>query len=190
MALLKSPQIDIWKNEKMGITWMIRDINGVRIFSHGGGTLGQISILQLIPERNFVLAVLTNAGIGGLVAQETSRWALKHYLELEIPDPKPIESSEEELASYAGHYSRPYADIDLGMLAGKLVGMQKIKMGFPTKETPPPPPSPPASLALCEKDRLLITDGPSKGGLLEIIRKSDGSIGWLRFGLRLHERQA
>ena len=189
MALMKSPQITIWGDYKMCITWPIRDINGVHVFSHGGGTLGQISILQLVPERNFALAVLTNAGIGGLVAQETSRWSLKEYLELEIPDPKPIESSEEELASYAGFYSRPYADIELGMLAGKLIGIQITKKGFPTNDTPPPPPSPPASLALCEKDRLLITDGPSKGGILEIIRRPDGSIGWLRFGSRLHERQ-
>ena len=189
MELMKSPQIDIWGDEKVGITWMIREINGVRVVSHGGGTLGQISILQLVPERNFALAVLTNAGIGGLVAQETSRWSLKHYLQLEVPDPKPIESSEEELASYTGYYTRPYADIELGMLAGKLIGIQTTKKGFPTNDTPPPPPSPPASLALCEKDRLLITDGLSKGVTIEIIRKPDGSIGWLRFGGRLHERQ-
>lgn len=190
MELMKSPQVKIWREVEVGITWMIRDIKGVRVFSHGRGTLGQISILQIVPERNFALVVLTNAGIGGLVAQETSRWALKEYLELEIPDPKPIESSEEELASFTGHYTRPYADIDLGMLAGKLVGLQKIKMGFPTKDTPPAPSSPPSILALCEKDRLLIVDGPAKGLMCDVIRKPDDSIGWLRFGDRLHERQA
>ena len=189
MGLMKSPQINIWGDQEIGLTWMIRDINGLRIFSHGGGTLGQVSILQLVPERNFALAVLTNAGIGGLVAQETSRWALKHYLELETPDPKPVESSEEELASYAGLYSRPYADIELKMQAGKLIAIVTTKKGFPTEETPPPPPSPPMSIGLCEKDRLIVLDGPARGDTAEVIRKPDGTIGWIRSGLRLHERQ-
>jgi hypothetical protein len=30
-------------------------------------------------------------------------------------------------------------------------------------------------------------DGPFKDGLAEIVRKPDGSIGWLRFG-RIHPR--
>ncbi|MFC1948534.1 serine hydrolase domain-containing protein [Chloroflexota bacterium] len=190
MGLMKSPQVTIWGNEKIGITWGIKDINGVRVFSHGGGTLGQISILQLVPEQNFALAILTNAGIGGLVVRETSRWILKHYLELDIPDPVPIESSEEELASYAGHYTRPYADIDLGMLAGKLIGIVTFKGGFPTKNTPPPPPSPPMSIGRCEKDRLLVLDGLAKGDRTEVIRKPDGSIGWLRSGARLYMCEA
>lgn len=190
MELMRSPQITIWGDEKVGIAWMINEIDGVRVVSHGGATTGQVSLLGLVPERDFAMAILTNANRGGLVTQEVRRWALKQYLELEMPDPKPIESSEEELASYKGRYSRPFADIDLGLLAGKLVGQLRIKGGFPAKDTPPAPTPPPMSLALCEKDRLLILDGPFKGGRGEAIRKPDGSIGWLRFGLRIHVREA
>ena len=190
MELMRSPQITIWGDEKVGIAWMINEIDGVRVVSHGGSTTGQVSLLELVPERDFAMAILTNANRGGLVTQEVSRWALKQYLELEMPAPKPIESSEEELASYKGRYSRPFADIDLGLLAGKLVGQLRIKGGFPTKDTPPGPAPPPMSLAICEKDRLLILDGPLKGGRGEAIRKSDGSIGWLRFWLRIHVREA
>lgn len=190
MELMQSPQVTIWGDERVGIAWMINEIDGVRIVSHGGGTTGQISSLELVPERDFAIAILTNADRGGLVTQEMSRWALKRYLELEIPDPKPIESSEEELASYTGRYSQPFADIELGMLAGKLVVQWKIKGSFPTKDTPPAPAPPPMSLALCEKDRLLVLNGPAKGGRFEAIRKPDGSIGWLRFGGRIHVREA
>lgn len=190
MELMQSPQVTIWADEKVGIAWMINEIDGVRVVSHGGGTTGQISLLGLVPERDFAMAILTNANQGGLVTQEVSRWALKQYLELEMPDPKPIESSEEELASYKGRYSRPFADIELGLLAGKLVGQLRIKGGFPAKDTPPAPTPPPMSLALCEKDRLLVLDGPAKGRRGEAIRKPDGSIEWLRFGLRIHVREA
>ena len=190
MELMQSPQVTIWRDESVGIAWMIKEIDGVRTLSHGGGTLGQISLLMLVPERDFAMAILTNADRGGLVTQEMSRWALKHYLELEMPEPKPIESSGEELASYTGHYSQPYRDIELGMLAGKLVGQLITKGSFPTKDSPPPPVPPPMSLALCEKDRLLVLDGPTKGFRCEAIRKPDGSIGWLRFGGRIHMREA
>ena len=44
------------------------------------------------------------------------------------------------------------------------------------------------SLALCEKDRLLVMDGPYKDSKMDILRKADGTIGWLRMG-RLHVRQ-
>lgn len=118
------------------------------------------------------------------------RWALKEYPGLEVPEPKPIESSEGELAPYVGRYSRPYADIELGMLLGRLVGQQKSKGSFPTKDTPVPPPPPPMPLALCENDRLLVLDGPARGGKADIVREPDGSIGWLRYGGRLHVRQA
>jgi len=187
---MQSPQVSIWMNESVGIAWMINEIEGVRVFSHLGGTTGQVSLLQLVPERDFAIAVLTNADLGGLLTQETSRWVFKQYLELEMPDLKPIESSEEELAFYTGHYSQPYMDIDLGMLAGKLVGQWKVKGSFPTKDSPPPPVPPPMSLALCEKDHLLVLDGPTKGMRGEVIRKPDGSIRWLRFGGRIHIRES
>ena len=46
------------------------------------------------------------------------------------------------------------------------------------------------SLALCDKDRLLVMAGPFKDATAEIVRKPDGSIGWLRASGRIHVRQA
>ena len=88
-----------------------------------------------------------------------------------------------------GRYSRPFADIELGILGGKLVGQVTYKGSFPTRDTPPPPAPPPMTLALCEKDCLLVMDGPLKDTRAEIVRRPDGSIGWLRAGLRLHVRE-
>jgi len=190
MTDMQSPQVTIWGSEAWGLTWAIEEIDGVRQVSHGGGTVGQITLLALIPEHDFAVAVLTNANRGGFLTREVSRWALKQYLGLEIADPTPIEASEEELTPYVGRYGRPFADIELGVLGGKLVGQMTYKGSFPTKDAPPPPAPPPMSLALCEKDRLLILDGPFKDAKAEVVRKRDGSIGWLRASGRLHARQA
>ena len=108
-----------------------------------------------------------------------------------MPDPTPIEASVEDLAAFVGLYSRPTADVELGLLGGRLIGQWTSRTRFPTEDSPPPPPAPPASLGLCEKDRLLILDGEAKGDRADILRKPDGSIGWLRTsGGRVHVRQA
>jgi len=189
ISQMQSPQVTIWGSEMWGLSWAIDDTHGARQISHGGGTMGQISLLTLVPEHDFAIAIFTNANQGGFVTRDVSRWALKEYLGMEIDDPAPIESSEEELAPYAGRYTRPFADIELGILGGKLVGQVTYKGSFPTKDAPPPPAPPPMSLALCEKDRLLVLDGPLKDARLDVVRKPDGSIGWLRAGLRLHVRE-
>ncbi|MFN2151644.1 MAG: hypothetical protein ACK2T5_08615, partial [Anaerolineales bacterium] len=81
-----------------------------------------------------------------------------------------------------GSYQRSFADIHLGMLGGRLIGQLIFKKGFPAEDSPPPPPPPPFTIGLCEEDRLIVLDGPLKSGRAEVIRKADGSIGWLRFG--------
>jgi CubicO group peptidase (beta-lactamase class C family) len=188
MAQMRSTQATIWEGEAWGLSWAINDIGGMRQVSHGGGTLGQISQLALLPQRNLAVAVLTNADRGGTVTQPVVKWVLKEYLGLEKDEPEPAEASEEELAQYVGHYANPFSDVDIGLLGGRLVGQTTYKKGFPDQDSPPLPSPPPASLAMCDKDRLLVMDGPDKGDTAEILRRSDGSIGWLRVG-RIHVRE-
>jgi len=147
-------------------------------------------LLLLVPERDFAITILTNAGSGSTVTRDVSRWAVKHYLDVESKDPTPLESSLDELIPYVGRYVRPFTEIELGILCGRLVSQVMPKGGFPTENTPPPPPPPPMSLALCERDRLLVLDGPYKDAQAEIIRRPDGEVGWLRTGGRIHVRQA
>jgi hypothetical protein len=77
----------------------------------------------------------------------------------------------------------------LGLLAGKLVGQVIYKQGFPSQDVPPAPPPPPMTLALTGEDRLIVTDGPFEDTQVQILRRPDGQIGWLRFGSRIHVRQ-
>ncbi|MBN2240929.1 MAG: beta-lactamase family protein [Dehalococcoidales bacterium] len=189
MTLMQSPQASVWGNHHVGLSWWIEDMDGVRKIDHGGGTLGQVSSFEMVPEKDFALIVLTNDGRGELVIKEMRRWAYNRYLELEIPEPKPVPSTEEMLAEYAGFYGRTFADIEMGMLAGRLVLQLKYKQGFPTQDSPPSPPPPPMSMGLCEKDRLIVLDGPMGGVTVDVIRKEDGTIGWIRAGLRLYVRE-
>jgi CubicO group peptidase (beta-lactamase class C family) len=190
IAQMQSPQVTLWEDEAWGLTWAVNQVDGKREISHGGGTNGQISQLALVPEHGFALAVLTNADRGSELTRAVRRWALKEYLDLEATKPQPIESSEEELAQYVGCYRGYFADLELGLLGGKLVAQTTYKRSFPSEHVPPPPAPPPMSLARCEPDRLLVIDGRFKDTLVDVIRNPDGSIGWLRAGGRLRARES
>jgi CubicO group peptidase (beta-lactamase class C family) len=186
---MQTPTVNVWKQEHWGLTWAVDDTYNTRLVSHGGGTTGQVSQLIFAPQHDFAVAVFTNSGEGGRVTQEVTRQALKAYLGIEIVDPEPLEASAEQLAPFVGDYTRPFADVHLGLLGGRLVGQLLFKMGFPTKDSPPPPAPPPFTLGMIEEDRLMILDGPMKSSKVDIIREADGSIGWLRAG-RIHKRVA
>ena len=115
--------------------------------------------------------------------------ALKAFVGLERPKPQPVDAPEAELAVFVGRYSRPMLDLELGMLGGRLIAQAVYNAGFPAKDSPPPPAPPPATLTLCEKDRLLVLDGIKKGATIDVIRNPDSTIGWLRFGGRIHRRE-
>jgi CubicO group peptidase (beta-lactamase class C family) len=186
---MHSPQVVRWGAESWGLGWATQQIGDTLQVSHGGGTKGQVTLLALIPEHGFALAVLTNADRGGFVTDSVRRWALKEILAIEDAKPQPIESPAETLAEYAGRYRGFFDDLELGLLGGKLVGQATYKRGFPSEDVPPAPAPPPMSVTRCEEDRLLVLDGPFKDALGDIVRKEDGSIGWLRFSGRLHVRE-
>jgi hypothetical protein len=188
MAEMKRPQVRIDSfNDAIGLAWMLRDVDGVRLASHGGGTTGQVSLLEMAPERQFALALVTNCDEGGLLVDAARKRALALYLGLDEKEPAPIETAEETLQEYAGRYMRPFADVELVVEGGRLVGTMIFKQGFPSQNVPPPPPTTPIPCAPYAADRLIVTDGSFKHSRLEMIRQEDGTVGWCRMG-RLFKR--
>ena len=190
LSLMQTTQAPIWKDESIGLSWLLDDVDGTRLVSHSGGTTGQVSQLTLVPEHDFAAVAFTNADLGGFVTDAVIDWVLKHYLAIGDPKPEPIEAAEEALVAYVGRYDNPFAGIDVGLLGGKLVAQVVQKRGFPSEDTPIPPAPPPMSIVPCDDDRLLVVDGPFKGGIVQIGRELDGSVAWARSGGRIYVRQA
>ena len=188
LAQMHAPHATVWEDAHWGLTWSIDDSAPVRRVSHGGGTAGQISLLTLVPERGFAVAVLSNADRGSVLTRDVTERALKEYLDVEIERPAPIESTHEDLTQYVGLYRRPFADLELGMLGERLIGQISYKQSFPMRDAPLPPPTPPFSLTRCEEDRLLVLDGPFADTTADVLRKDDGTIGWIRVG-RIHVKR-
>jgi len=190
LAIMREPQIQTGDRD-MALTWFVREVEGVALAEHDGGTNGQMAHLMLAPEAGFALAILTNhSPAGNDVLRELSRVALRLYLGVEEPELEPIDLSPEQLAEYAGDYSNPWADVELRAEERRLVGQTTPKAGFPTKDTPPLPPPPPATLAFYDTDRVFVEEGPLTGTQSDFVRDDDGSIAWFRSGGRLHAKRS
>jgi len=176
-------------DDKMALSWHLSDAGGVRQVAHGGATLGQVAQLTLVPEHELALVVLTNSGSARALTKRAVRWVLGEYLDAVVTDPELIEADAETLREYVGTYRRPFMDVELRLDdQGRLLGTATQKRGFPEADSPHSPPMT-VSLGLAAPDRLVMTAGPRKGDGVEIIRRKDGSVGWVRLFGRIHARE-
>ena len=175
--------------DAMGISWMLNDLAGVRLVSHGGATNGQIAQLTLAPEKGFALVILTNANRGREVTRDLANWALQHYLSLQPPALHYQTLTEAELQPYTGYYKAQLSEVEVTAANGGLILQIIPQPGFPEKDSPAAPTPPPAPAAFFAEDRVIITDGASKESKCEFIRNEQGDVVWFRVGGRIHRRQ-
>lgn len=188
LAFMQQPYVPAANGESVGVSWFIRDLAGVRLIRHGGGTKGQVSTFLVAPERQFAISVLTNSERGDELIQRVTRQVLHSYLDVDEQDPEPIEASPADLHEYEGSYESPRVRLILSVRGNRLVLEEISQGGFPTPESPPGPAVPPVTAALSAKDWLIVLDEPSKGVRGEFIRE-DGEIRWLRIGGRMRRKQ-
>ncbi len=184
-----SPQHWIWKKkEAVGFSWFIENVNGTHLISHGGSTNGQVSGLFLVPDKQFAIGVCTNSSRGGALINLISQWALREFTEVE-KDEEIQQTLTPDFSELVGRYLRPFAEIEIGELDGRLTAEMNYLGGFPTKDDPPYPNPPPLTFVATELDRFVVPDGPAKGAVIDIMR-DDGGVGWVRFQRRLFAKMA
>jgi CubicO group peptidase (beta-lactamase class C family) len=114
--------------DAVGIAWWLRDVDGVRLVSHGGNTIGQDSDFIMVPQRDFAVIALANSSPNGSeLNQQVSRWALQTCLGVVDRDPEPAELGEAELRRYAGRYETIAATVDITIRDGRLLATPEIK---------------------------------------------------------------
>jgi CubicO group peptidase (beta-lactamase class C family) len=181
----------------VGISWLMRDVDGVRIVGHGGTTIGQYSEFIMIPERNFALISMTNCGPNGSeLNDQLVRWALEHYLGVIDKEPEPILLGDEALVPYVGRYETIVATVDITAEGGRLIAKVKVKPEQaeilraagedPDEEQPPIP----LSFLAPEGDRYVIPEGIAKGMKGYFTRDADGNVNGVHVGGRLATRVA
>ncbi len=105
--LMRTPFIDAGAHYRTyGQGWCIWDYPENKTVEHGGATMGFRAQLTSIPEKNFAIAMLTNADSGSSAMQDVEAWAFMHYLGFARPKPDVTTRSKKELDSFTGVFSR------------------------------------------------------------------------------------
>jgi CubicO group peptidase (beta-lactamase class C family) len=107
-----------------GLGWRLSDWDGVRVIGHGGGTIGQISFLQAIPERDLVVVLLTNSPTPTGLWHDLGGWLFETLAGVRMPRvPRPDGPVPDllPLDHYAGRYERLGARFDITIEDGSLI---------------------------------------------------------------------
>ena len=169
--------------ESMGLGWIIGNWDGEKVIGHGGGTIGQYSFLQVLPERKFGVLLLTNAPGGGLLWRDLGRWIFEELASVKMPElPKAPESPPKlDLSRYAGTYRRLHMDTELKVKNGKLVGTVVYKGSLATVGQP-------QEFALTPIDAETFVMGEAAGVAEFMDFDSNGRPGFVHAGGRVSKR--
>ena len=175
----------------VGITWMIRHIGDQRLYTHSGGTNGQISLFAVAPDHQFACVIVTNADRGGELTGPVLAHAFDALLGVRASGAKATQRSADDLAAYAGDYHGTLSDLRLRVNDEGTLMLQSIpKGGFPLPDSPARPASSEMRVGWHGADQIEVLDAPFTGTRGDFLRTADGAIDWLRLGSRLARRQS
>lgn len=186
LELMRTPQLRKQStDDDMGIGWHLRTVGPIHTASHGGTLAGHILLLEIVPERNFAIAVLTNSNVGWRLIQDVEREALKSYLGAAyalnqgiahrglvetLPSYEPL-AKQPDLTPYLGTYARPTNTVVVHAENGKLFVQDHQNSGRAGFDWP---------VSFFGPDRTVVMDGPEKGQTIEFVRDAGGKVNWVR----------
>lgn len=180
-------------DDDIGMAWHLRTVGGLKVASHGGTLAGHILLLEIAPERNFAIAILTNAQNGWRLIQDVERAALQSYQQATfapnqaiahrglvetLPTATPL-AVQPDPAPYVGRFLRPSNAVLVSADGARLSVQELPNTGEPRPAMP---------IAFFGTDRAVVTDGPDRGQSIEFIRAADGTVTWIRIVGRIAVR--
>jgi CubicO group peptidase (beta-lactamase class C family) len=180
-------------DDDIGIAWHLRNVGPIRTAAHGGTLGGHILLLELVPERDFAIGILTNANNGWRLIQDVERAALKSYhgatfaanqgiahrgLVETLPAVGAL-AIQPDPAPYVGRYVRPTNAVVVRAENRRLFVQVVPSNGTPQGEM---------AVSFYGPDRAFVTDGPDAGQSIEFIRAPEGRVMWIRVVGRIARR--
>ena len=192
---MKEPTVELRASalgDALGICWFLRDVDGVRAVGHGGSANGQFAELLTVPERDFAVVALSNAGPDGIPCnQAVVRWALQTYLGVTDRDPQPLLYDESRAREVAGSYEIDAMTLTIAAVRAGLTLDVRIKPEIrAAADTELPPDHAPADLGLLPggADEYIITSGGLKGQRGFFTRDEGGGVVGVDLAGRLFHR--
>ena len=196
LEMMRTPQLHKQgTDDDIGIAWHLRNVGPLRVAAHGGTLSGHILLLEIVPEKNFAVGILTNSINGWRLIQDVEREVLKQYhgatfpknhaiahrgLVETLPNVEPL-AAQPDPAPYAGRYLRPMNAVSVRVESGRLVVQEIPNTGDPRPTMP---------IAFFGPDRAVVTDGNDKGQSIEFVRDNNGQVNWVRVVGRVAVRAA
>lgn len=180
--------------DAMGISWMLKDVDGVRVVSHGGSTLGQQSAFDMVPEKKFGIAVMTNGGSAGSdLNHGLVRDVMAHFVGLKDVDPEPQNRDAADLSEFVGDYDTIAIALEVRESRGHLVVAMTAKPAFleaigASAEDFAEPPTVVGMIG-AEGDRFVVSEGDGAGMKGYFARNEAGEVSGIHMGGRLAPRQ-
>ncbi|MFJ3876371.1 serine hydrolase domain-containing protein [Streptomyces sp. NPDC090077] len=175
-----------------GICWFLREVDGVRTIEHGGSANGQFAELVIVPERNFAVVALSNAGPDGIPFNRAAvRWALEHYLGVVDEDPEPLPYDGARAREVVGDYANDAMTLTVATDGAELTLAVTIKPEIrAAADFEMPADYEPAALGLLpgDGDEFIVTGGGLQGQRGYFSRDADGSVAGIDLGGRVFNR--
>jgi CubicO group peptidase (beta-lactamase class C family) len=137
-----------------GLGWLMHEWGGKKVIGHGGGTIGQLSFLEAIPEDGLVVALLTNGMSGGLLWRDLARWLFDELAGVQpaLAPKVPANPPALNLERYAGTYERLGLRNTVTLEGGELV-LRAEPTGAVAELQQGQPPAPPVHLRPIDRER-------------------------------------
>ncbi len=197
LALMQQPTVATPGSalgDAVGISWLLKDLDGQVQVSHGGTTNGQHSDFSLVPGRAFAVTSMTNCGPNGpQLNHAITAWAMEHFLGLTAQTLVATPRSADALAPFAGVYETVAMTVELTVLDGGLLATAQMKPETRAQLTEAGEDtdvdSPPIPLGLVEGgDQYVVTGGPAAGMRGYFTRDAGGRVDGVHLGGRLATR--
>ena len=178
--------------DAIGIAWFLRDVDGVRTIGHAGSANGQFAELLTVPNRNFAVVSLANAGPGGIpFNQAIVRWALETFLGVVEREPEPIPYDAARAREIVGSYATDAMTLAIATDGAGLtlaVGIKPEIRAASDRELPPD--YAPAAIGLLPgtTDEYLVAEGGMSGQRGFFTRDATGVVVGVDLAGRLFTR--
>ncbi|GHE56971.1 penicillin-binding protein [Streptomyces spiralis] len=175
-----------------GICWFLHDLDGLHAIGHGGSGNGQFAELLIVPERDFAVVSLANAGPDGYpFNQSVVRWALEHYLGVVEKTAEPVPYDETRARQVAGRYEIDAINLDIATDGTRLtlaVGIKPEIREASQEEMPPDYPAADIAFLPGDSDEYIVSEGGLKGQRGYFSRDAGGAVTGIDLAGRLFSR--
>jgi CubicO group peptidase (beta-lactamase class C family) len=177
-----------------GICWCLRDLDGLHGIGHGGSGNGQFAELLIVPERDFAVVCLANAGPDGYpFNQSVVRWALERYLGVVEKTAEPVPYDAARARQVAGRYEIDAMNLDIATDGTRLtlaVGIKPQIRESSDEEMPPDYPAANIGFLPGDGDEYIVTEGGLSGQRGYFSRDVNGTVTGVDLAGRIFNRIA